>query len=201
MYIDRIWRISGSNLNYRCMILTDDLLEEKFEVIIKGLYMLFSNPIVYQYNPNIQVKDYRTDVIKHIDIATKGINENTLFEYYIFDIDNDAVIGTIYLISPQKAKITYGISSLIPEIDIPWYVEFYLNPNYWGKGVITSFLKLIIDDLLLQGYKNIMALTHITNVKSIKILQKLNFETDGAVNKYHQYNWLLKNEGSTLKLG
>lgn len=53
---------------------------------------------------------------------------------------------------------------------------FNLHPNYWGKGIMSESVSLVINYLIEQGYENFICSYVNDNKKSKKLLEKIGFE-------------------------
>lgn len=64
-------------------------------------------------------------------------------------------------------------------------ISYDLDANHWGKGIMTNSLEKIVSFGLNQmQLQRIQATVAIDNTRSIKILEKLNFDREGVMKKY-----------------
>lgn len=82
---------------------------------------------------------------------------------------NNKIIGQIDVLSPEKVFAAYKLSNL-------WLIEYYLHKQLWGKGIMSSALAALIDNLKEQGIVNIGALCKTNNLSSIKVLTNVGFK-------------------------
>jgi RimJ/RimL family protein N-acetyltransferase len=155
-------------------------LQPYSEIIIESLISIFSNKEVIKYNRNLKINSVEDGKVKLYKILD-SYQEETSYTYFLLDDLTKNVLGVITIISPK------GISELYPffnkdkvvvqtvELSKAWVIEFYLNPIYWGKGLIPFFANKLIEQLKLQGAKSMLAFTEHENINSIKVLKKIGF--------------------------
>lgn len=174
-----------STPTYTLVPYTPDLPLEPNE-LTEGLLRVFSNPQVVQFNKNRELQS-EEDVTKFIFTSTfDGYDNQTNYDYFLIDKTVNQLIGTIHLISPILVKNSYPDLNFIVNNDrfqdSTWTIEYYLDPDYWNKGIMGLFVKDIVNVLFSQGATYVCAITDIENERSIKLLLKLGF----AQNIYYQ---------------
>ncbi len=181
--------------NYQLQPLTLDL-QEKMGIIFDGLHNIFSNDQVVKYNKN-RLLAKKEDVSMYILSTTIGYQNETHYDYFLTDRVNNRLAGTLHLISPKLVKQSYPKLNYFIDNNksssSTWVIEYYLDPIYWNKGIMTYFLGEMVEELFIQGASNICALTDCSNLPSISLLKKLSFE---LINEYKdttgQVLWNLK---------
>lgn len=67
-------------------------------------------------------------------------------------------------------------------------IGYELDPAYWGEGIATQALSMVIQTCFKQDFpiklNRITATTHIVNPASIAVLKKLGFEEEGVLREY-----------------
>lgn len=166
-----------STSNYRLQPFTVDL-EENYEMILEGLHKIFSKQQVIEFNVDRKLKTIE-DAHLFLHSTFLGYEEKTFFNYFLIDKVNNALAGTITLISPKTTSSIYPFFNHFinsnKEKDSTWTIEFYLDPMYWNKGIMTNFVSVIVKELFKQGATNVCALTNTQNIASISLLKKLSF--------------------------
>lgn len=68
-------------------------------------------------------------------------------------------------------------------------ISYDLDPEFWGKGIMLRSIKAILkfSDLAL-GLVRIQAMVIDDNIRSIKLLERCNFEQEGLMKKYEIVN-------------
>lgn len=84
----------------------------------------------------------------------------------------------------EKNDVFYGAIGLnnLNKIHRKAEIGFWLIPNFWGKGIMSGALKLIIN-YAFSGLNlhRIEAMVEKENLNSKKLLQKLNFSFEGTL--------------------
>lgn len=64
-------------------------------------------------------------------------------------------------------------------------ISYDLDPNYWGKGIMTNALQEVITFALDKlGVMRIQATVDCDNLRSVKLLEKYHFVREGKLAKY-----------------
>lgn len=128
-------------------------------------YLINSNNVGVKKNiPEAYVENLEQAKKKLLDFSQRMIFRGSLF-YCIRLIEQPFPIGYIHMNSPLTPT---GLDS--------WTVDFWLGEEVQGNGIMTSSLVYLIDYLQSYGVPEIKALVYPDNVKSIKVLEKANFE-------------------------
>lgn len=150
------------------------------EVVSEGLLRLYSDTRVTRYNNNT-ILATQDDAKKMLIKVQQGYQENVAFTYFLFNMENNKVIGTMPLISPTLVSIAYPNVGYFcnkftnKTLKMIWSIEFYLQPAYWNMGIMSVFVKTMINELIKQGADGVIALTDKRNIGSIKVLQRCGF--------------------------
>ena len=179
--------------NFIMQPLTADL-DSKQESITKDLVNIFSNSAVIRFNSNLYISN-KEQAVRFVLSTLNDYEKEIGFKYFVFKKTNHELIGTIHLIPPKSVKKLYPILAAWPSvkdrIDKLWMIEFYLDANYWGNGIMSLFVKTIIDELYLQGAETTIALSDESNKASIALLKKLEFRKDSQYKDLqNQHLWL-----------
>ena len=73
--------------------------------------------------------------------------------------------------------------------DLHAEIGYDLNPEFWGKGIMTEALRAAIQNgFERMGLNRIAAIVYPQNQKSLQLLYKLGFQTEGLLRDYHHLN-------------
>jgi RimJ/RimL family protein N-acetyltransferase len=175
--------LEGKRINLRLMEKDDTSL----------LFEIFNKPeILGEYNPIKQIS--RTDI--------ENASENTdICETQIFIIEkkDGSKIGFINHFN----VIWNGIGKLLT-------IAYCLLPTQRGNGYCTEAAQILVDYLFLcKEIECIQATTHIKNIASQKVLEKIGFKKEGILRKrfYIRGDWqdqflfsIIKNEWKEPKI-
>lgn len=164
--------------SYRLQPFTIDL-HPKYEMITDGLLDLFSRDEVIKYNLNRKLATREAATIKLYD-TLNGYEKEISYDYFLFDLERDKMIGFIGLIGPKTVKKAYPLLPMLPSIkqakENIWMIEFYLHPKYWGHGIMGAFTGAITNTLFEQGASLVGALVDENNLPSQRMLKKVKFK-------------------------
>lgn len=80
-----------------------------------------------------------------------------------------------------------GIHTLNPQFH-SLEIGYELHPDYWGQGIMTEALKVMIQMCFDENFpiilNRITAITHLQNNASINVLNKLGFQEEGVLREY-----------------
>ena len=114
----------------------------------------------------------------------KKINSKKIIFFTIFF--KNKIVGTFsinnYKIKKKECMIGYGI-----------------NPSFWGKGIFTKLVKLIIKKIFIKKNQKVNVITRDDNYPSIACLIKNNFKIKKKLNKFY-YDKKTKKKYDALKL-
>lgn len=111
----------------------------------------------------------------------------------ILTIYNDAIINTtaVYTYEPTT------IEERIQWRDWPAYLysiehSIYVHPNYRNGGIASQLLSKLIEEAQQSGYRTIVAGIDASNIGSIKLHEKFNFNHAGTIKQvgYKFEQWL-----------
>lgn len=120
---------------------------------------LFTNENVTRYLPYKSPEEFK----QMFEKALSDYKEGPLSRWGIFNARNNDFVGMgvarIFLHNPEQIEIGYTLSE-----------------NYWGKGVGTEVCKALVNYCnSLNSKKDIIAVTHLDNIGSQKVLLKNGF--------------------------
>lgn len=127
--------------------------------------------ILVIYNQAIEAKD--NAILKTIDYDTfkDEFSKRNLQEYPMFVYkEYGKILGWISLSSYRANRIAY---KKLKE------VSFYVDYNHLGKGIGSILLRFIIQNKSKHNYDSLIAILISGNTKSVKLLEKFNFEKWG----------------------
>ncbi|WP_081867672.1 GNAT family N-acetyltransferase [Hymenobacter sp. IS2118] len=160
--------------------------------LAEELFAIFSNERVYKHNQNRRLSSVQS-AKEFIFRSVESWQLEQCFNYFLTRTDTRCVIGTVHLYPPESIKILYPIIHSLPSLQSQhsWMIECYLDPAYWGDGIMTLFVDGIIQAIFEQGAEGVIALVDEENVASLALLRKMGF------NKNHLYK---DDEGQCLWL-
>ena len=157
--------LEGKHINLRLMEKEDTSL----------LFEVFNKPeILGEYNPLKQIS--RTDIEKYPE--NTDISETQIF---IIEKKDGTKIGFINHFN----VIWNGIGKLLT-------IAYCLLPNQRGNGYCTEAAQILVDYLFLsKEIECIQATTHIKNIASQRVLEKIGFKKEGILRKrfYIRGDW------------
>lgn len=132
------------------------------------LYKIYSNDINLIY-----MKEKQINSLEHFKKIFLGFiekqSDHSEYNLLILDKKINRVIGHVQLISPKVTVSHYKLKPI-------WLFEVVLDFNYSGKGLTNEFLNEIFLNMKAQGVDKIGAIVNNSNIPSIKLLNKMNFE-------------------------
>ena len=138
-------------------------------------YQLLKHPQVSLYIPNSFMPKTRMDAVKEMSL------QQTLFKqrktiFWVIANHQDQLIGSCGYENWYKQQYRIEIS-------------YELHPDYWGQGIATESLRLIINfGFKYLAAKRFEAFTLPKNTPSNKLLERLNFKLDGTLRQYRCFN-------------
>ena len=163
---------------YRLLPLTDNV-QSKHEKLVSGLLDLFSRDEVVRYNPSRRLKSRAAAELKILD-TLESYESGFCYDYYLFDLEDDKMIGFVSAISPDGVRAAYPILPSLPSLEKVnsniWMLEFYLHPDYWRNGIMGIFTGTLMNNLFEQGASLVSALVDANNIASQNTLLKLKFD-------------------------
>lgn len=73
--------------------------------------------------------------------------------------------------------------------DLHAEIGYDLNPDFWGKGIMTEALRAAIQNgFKRMGLNRIAAIVYPQNQRSLQLLHNLGFQTEGLLRDYHYSN-------------
>ena len=158
------------------IIETDRLVLRNFKE--KDIDILYSyrnnkNCSKYQRWENTS-KEFLTNFIKEERLKTIS---NDSLQLAIAHKENDDLVGDIFIARKEKC------------ITIGYTVDFKHHRKGYAHEIINALISYLFDNF--KGYE-LVALVHPDNEPSKKLLEKLNFESDGYVEKLDSIVYCLK---------
>ncbi|MBP8115771.1 MAG: GNAT family N-acetyltransferase [Chitinophagaceae bacterium] len=152
--------------------------EFDWDLAVEGLLQIFGDERVIRYNSNMLMKN-EDAVIKYLSETDRGYENGIFYDYFLFDNSDNKVIGVIKYLSAKAVKQLYPTANYIFRGEEPGQsiraIEYFLNPDYWRKGLMSHFLSESINKLFLEDTTTICAYIQPENIASSSILKKLFF--------------------------
>ena len=163
------------NYNYFPSLETDRLKLESLAIEDTAfIFRLLTDPIVIQYTMDIPPENYdqARDLIEYY-LSPEGSAEN---RWGILHKEDGRLIGTcgFHKWNRQHMRAEIGCD---------------LDPDYWGHGYMTEALSTAIRNGFERMKLNrIEAIVYVNNAPSIRLLERLGFQKEGTLRKYHFLN-------------
>ena len=140
---------------------------------VEALFSIFGDPVVTQYMGIPQLRNI-TDANKLFAGIVSGLENKSLFQWGIVDVDLNAVVGTCTLAqicwTHQRAEIGFALGS-----------------SHWGRGLMRQALPLLISYAFESlDLHRLEADIDPRNQRSLKMLQRLGFQKEGYFRQRHQ---------------
>ncbi len=142
---------------------TDGMVDELFEI--------FNHPSMKKYSPEKYVTDKKKLEAKLMGVVM-SYHMQLAYTHYITWKDTGEIIGQVDIITPKRAEDSYPIKDT-------WFIEYYLNKEHWGYGMMTDVLKVVVYELRNQSIQKIGAICMPDNIASIRVLEKSGFKRIG----------------------
>lgn len=134
---------------------------------IDNIYLGLSNP----------------EIIKYYGVSYQSKSETEEQMKWFNELEQTET-GIWWAVVNEKNDVFYGAIGLnnLNKIHRKAEIGFWLIPNFWGKGIMSGALKLIIN-YAFSGLNlhRIEAMVEKENLNSKKLLQKLNFSFEGTL--------------------
>lgn len=128
---------------------------------LNNMILLESDPEVMKFTPSRIPLSLETTAARLKSLVEKESTNAPLGVWAVFLKDTKTFVGWVMLIKTEFE---------VPEIG------FMFVKNYWGKGIATEVVKVLIDFGMKElQYPGIVAITDYDNAASIHILEKLGF--------------------------
>jgi len=146
-----------------------------FDILIRPLKLRDINKNYISWFSDIKVTEYlkaRNIFIKDSETYLKqGIKDCSYYIYAICDKSSKAHIGNIKIGPIRRLD---GISDLVTLIG---------DKSYWGKGIASKAIKMIIQNAFYEGgIRKFSASIDSNNVASLKAYQKAGFKVEAKLN-------------------
>lgn len=144
---------------------SSDLL--KHDMIVNDLFEIFSDGETLTYNKEKIVADKKTVAINLLGVSM-GYEQQLRYTHFLTLKEYDKVIGEIIILSPKSVEPSYNIKAT-------WIIEYFLNKQFWNKGIMTGVIQVIIEKMQEQNINKIGALVDRDNLSSTRVLDKVRF--------------------------
>lgn len=173
----------GSSLSVNTIIETDRLLLRCFkEKDIDILYSYRNNEVCSKYQRwENTSKEFLLNFIQEEKLKTF---DNNRLQLAVADKESDDLVGDIFIANKDKC------------ITIGYTIDFNKHRKGYAYEIINALIGYIFDRF--KGYE-IVGLVHPNNEASKQLLEKLNFESEGYVEKLDSIVYCLKSPLDTLK--
>ena len=148
--------------------------------MVGDIYEMRSDDETLKFVPEQRLSDLKAaedEFNKFLFANSTGVS----FTHFITDKFNGKTIGLITIVAPELASRLYKMEKY------EWMIEYLLNKNYCGHGLMTSFLKIFVSNMNEQGIKTIGAVCFRNNLASIRVLEKVGFVKKGNFDIYQDY--------------
>lgn len=184
--------------NYTLQPFTIDL-EHKVDIVEQGVFNIFSDKRITKFNPNLQMDDQH-DVLKFMSHVFIAYEKQDGYTYFLFDNEANKMIGIIQLITNKTFLYSYPTHVFIIEDHLKvnkndiWGIEFYLNYEYWNRGIMSRFVYIITNELFEQGVGTLIAITDINNSACISLLKSCGYlMLNDFIDVSNQSMWIKSN--------
>jgi RimJ/RimL family protein N-acetyltransferase len=140
----------------------------KHAKVVNDLFEILSDDENTKYISEKRVTDKKTISDQLLGI-TIGYQEQLYYAHFLTLKKLDKIIGMINIITPKRVEDTYLIKNR-------WFIEYYLNKQLWGHGIMYGAIKAVIQNMEKQGIINLGALCIPENFVSIRLLEKCGFK-------------------------
>jgi len=100
----------------------------------------------------------------------KRSNKKDAHWWFIYHKNDKKIIGTIGILNINFRKKNAELS-------------YALSPVYWGKGIFSKALKILLKRLFEDNFNEVYAITHEKNKRSIKALLRSGFKKSRIIKK------------------
>lgn len=130
------------------------------------------------------------EVIKYYGVKYNSLSQTQQQMDWFKELE-ETETGIWWAIVNEKNNGFYGAIGLnnLNKIHRKAEIGFWLLPNFWGKGIMSGALNLVINYAFTDLYLHrIEAMVEKENINSKKLLQKLNFSFEGTMEDYEIKN-------------
>lgn len=135
--------------------------------IVNELFEIFGDIESIPFNKEKLVTDKKTISMNLLGVVI-GYDQQIRYTHFLTHKDSDTIIGEIIITTPKHVKSIYNL-------DNTWIIEYYLNKQFWNRGIMSGAISAIIHNMKGQGIDNIGALVDEKNTPSIRVLEKVGF--------------------------
>lgn len=136
--------------------------------VVNDIYEMFGDISQIPYNNEKFVKDKKDiDTYKIVSAFHKRIQ----YAHFVSHIPTRKIIGQIIISPPIEQYINFN-----KKLKNTWIIEYYINKNFWNKGIMSGIIPAVVRLIQRQGVKSIGAVVDRLNAPSIRILEKSGFK-------------------------
>ena len=142
---------------------------------VEEVFAIRSDPDTMKYIPRPLAKT-KQDALDHIEMVSKGIEENEFINWGITIKGDDKLIGMICLLRMQPDNFRTEIG-------------YILHPDFHGKGIMSEATQVIIDYAFnILNFHSLEAVIDPRNSASEKLLLKFQFVKEAHLKENEFYN-------------
>ena len=150
------------------------------ETDVPALFTIFSDPEVTRYWSHPPMRQ-RADAEKLLAKIRVFFRQQTLYQWGIARLDDDAVIGTCTL---ARLDATHLCSE----------IGFAVARDWWGQGTMKEVLPLLVDFAFTKlGLRRLEADVDPRNLASLHLLERFGFKREGLLRERYFMNEELQN--------
>jgi ribosomal-protein-alanine N-acetyltransferase len=142
---------------------------------VEEVFAIRSDPETMKYIPRPLAKT-KQDAMDHIDMVSKGIEENEFINWGITLKEDDKLIGMICLLRMQLNNFRTEIG-------------YILHPDFHGQGIMSEAIQMIIDYAFnILNFHSLEAVIDPRNSASEKLLLKYQFVKEAHLKENEFYD-------------
>ncbi|MEN7547093.1 GNAT family N-acetyltransferase [Rapidithrix thailandica] len=128
---------------------------------VSGLYEIYSDAEAMKFRANPPLKS-KEEALEMVEKAKRNFQENHSLRWGVVEKNSDKLLGTFVW---TKEKTKTGL------------VGYSLGKSCWGKGFMSEVMERMVDYLLNEeGLNTLAAWVHPSNVASVRLLKKYDFQ-------------------------
>jgi len=140
---------------------------ERHDDLVNDLFEIYSDKETTRFIPEKRVSNQK-EIVDRLFGVTIGYHRKESFTHFITLKEFNKTIGQIDIHSPIRIEQHYDVKGT-------WFIEYALNRQLWGHGVMSGAVGAVIQKLKTQGIIKIAAACMPDNLGSICILEKVGF--------------------------
>lgn len=147
------------------------------------IYQLLSNDETLRFIPQKRLRSIR-EAQDWLTASILNFHCGQNYTFFITDKRTKKLLGILEIIPPNTARQHYQLS------DYPHFIEFYLFPEVRRKGLMTTSVARMLEELSRLNISNVAAVISKDNMAARKVLQNNGFFNFSAFD--HQQDLYLK---------